>query len=59
MRVETKVIPVEGISKVPGIPHDFDDGATRQRRDEFLLLNVVTGISVALVCLAWIAIALD
>lgn len=59
MQVKTRVVPVEGISKVPGIAHDFDDGATRQRRDELLLLNVVTGISVALVCFAWIAIALD
>lgn len=57
MRVETRVIPVEGISQVPGIIHDNLD--TDQQSGELLLLNVATVLSVAVVCFAWIAIALD
>ena len=57
MRVETRVIPVEGISQVPGIIHDNSD--TDQQSGELLLLNVATVLSVAVVCFAWIAIALD
>lgn len=61
MRIETRVIPVEGISRVPVPARDLygEDAQTRQRRDELVLLNVVTGLAVALVSCAWIAIALD
>jgi hypothetical protein len=62
MRIETRVIPVEGISRVPGPARDLnwdDDGQTRQQRDELVLLNVATALAVALVSCAWIAIALD
>lgn len=61
MRIETRVIPVEGISRVPGPARDlnWDDAQTRQQRDELVLLNVVTALAVALVSCAWIAIALD
>lgn len=59
MQIAAKVIPVEGISAVPGIAHDFDDFEAQQRKSELLLLNWATTFAVALVCCAWIAIALD
>jgi hypothetical protein len=59
MRMQAKVIPVEGISEVPGIAQDFDDADVRQQRAELLLLNWATTLAVLLVSCAWIAIALD
>ena len=61
MHVETRVIPVEGISRVPvpGIAQELDDGEVRRQREEMLLLNVATALAVLLVSCAWIAIALD
>jgi hypothetical protein len=59
MRIETRVIPVEGISKVPGVVHDREDAEVRQQNAELLLMNVATALAVALVSCAWIAIALD
>ena len=67
MRFETRVIPVEGISEVPGIAgdlaedlaHNLEDMEARRQRAELQLLNVATGLAVTLVCCAWIAIALD
>ena len=59
MQIETKVIPVEGISAVPGIAHDAERTERVRRREEMRLLNVATGLAVMLICAAWIAIALD
>lgn len=63
MRIETRIMPVEGMAKVPGMGRDLADeiqtAEARQQRDELVLLNVATGLAVALVCCAWIAIALD
>jgi len=63
MRIETRVVPVDGMSKVPGMGRDLadeiDTAEASQRRDELVLLNVATALAVALVCCAWIAIALD
>jgi hypothetical protein len=63
MRINARVIQVEGISKVPGIAQTFDDELeameARRERSELLLLNVATGLAIMLVSCAWIAIALD
>jgi hypothetical protein len=63
MRIEARVIPVDGISAVPGvrqgIDQEMEDAEARRQKRELLLLNVATGLSVALVSCAWIAIALD
>jgi hypothetical protein len=62
MRIETRVLPVDGMAKVPDIGRDLaeiETAETRQQRDELVLLNVATALAVALVCCAWIAIALD
>jgi hypothetical protein len=63
MRIETRVLPVDGMAKLPAsgrdIAADIETAEARQQRDELLLLNVATVLSVALVCCAWIAIALD
>jgi hypothetical protein len=59
MRIEAKVIPVDGISKVPAALDDVEAAALQQRKRELLLLNVATGLAVLLVSCAWIAIALD
>lgn len=59
MRIETRVIPVEGISRVPDVLHDVEDVEIRQQNAELLLMNVATALAVALVSFAWIAIALD
>jgi hypothetical protein len=63
MRIEARVIPVDGISVVPGVSQGIDqemeDAEARRQKRELLLLNVATGLSVALVSCAWIAIALD
>ena len=63
MRIEARVIPVDGISEVPGVgqglDHEIEDAEARRQKRELLLLNVATGLSVALVSCAWIAIALD
>ncbi|MGD9925876.1 MAG: hypothetical protein AB7V13_31150 [Pseudorhodoplanes sp.] len=59
MRIETRVIPVEGIAKVPDIAEDFEDGEARRQREEMWLLNIATALAVMLVSCAWIAIALD
>jgi hypothetical protein len=59
MRIEGRVIPVEGISRIPDIAHDVEEAEARQQRAELLLLNVATGLAVLLVSCAWIAIALD
>lgn len=59
MRIEARVIPVEGISKVPDIAHDVDDAEARRQKSELLLLNVATALAVLLVACAWIAITLD
>lgn len=58
MRIEAKVIPVEGISTVPGISAD-DEADIRQQTRELWLLKIATGLSVLLVSCAWIAIAFD
>lgn len=63
MRIEARVIPVDGISVVPGVSQGIDqemeDAEARRQKRELLLLNVATGLSVALVSCAWIAITLD
>jgi hypothetical protein len=59
IRIEGRVIPVEGISRVPDITHDVEEAEARRQRSELLLLNVATGLAVLLVSCAWIAIALD
>lgn len=63
MRIEARVIPVDGISEIPGVSrgldHEMEDAEARRQQRELLLLNVATGLSVLLVCCAWIAIALD
>jgi hypothetical protein len=59
MQIAAKVIPVEGIATIPGIAQDFDEAEVRQQKSELLLLNWATTLAVALVCCAWIAIALD
>lgn len=59
MRIEARVIPVDGISTVPGVAEGDDDAGMAQQRNELLLLNITTGLAVLLVCCAWIAIALD
>jgi hypothetical protein len=59
MRIEAKVIPVDGISKVPAALDDVEAAELQQRKRELLLLNVATGLAVLLVSCAWIAIALD
>jgi hypothetical protein len=58
MRIETRVIPVEGISPVPGISDD-GEAEIRQQTRELQLLKIATGLSVLLVACAWIAIAFD
>lgn len=59
MRIEARVIPVEGISEVPVANDDVVQAETRQQKRELLLLNVASGLAVMLVCFAWVAIALD
>ena len=63
MQVETRVVPVEGITPLPGIARTAadipDDAQARQQRAELVLLNVATALAVLLVSCAWIAIALD
>lgn len=63
MRTQARVIPVEGISKVPGVAdavdQEIENAEVQRQKDELLLLNVVTGLSVLLVSCAWIAITLD
>jgi hypothetical protein len=59
MRIEARVIPVEGVSKIPGVIEDVSEAEARQQKDELLLLNVATALAVLLVSCAWIAIALD
>lgn len=59
MQIDTSVIPVEGISKVPDIAHDVDQAEARRQKAELLLLNVASALAVLLVSCAWIAIALD
>lgn len=63
MRIEARVIPVEGVTQVPDIAeafdHDVADAEARRHRHELLLLNIATALAVMLVSCAWIAIALD
>ncbi len=63
MQIEAQVIPVEGLSRVPGVaePFDFDvqKAETRRQKRELFLLNTATALTVMLVSCAWIAIALD
>ncbi len=64
MHIEARVIPVEGISKVPGLAEAFDRdleqaAEARRQKSELLLLNVATGLAVLLVSCAWVALALD
>jgi hypothetical protein len=59
MRIEARIIPVEGVSEVPLAIADVEQAEARRQRRELLLLNVVAGLSVLLVCCAWVAIALD
>lgn len=63
MRIEARVIPVEGVTQVPDISEAFDhdvvDAEARRHRHELLLLNIATALAVMLVSCAWIAIALD
>ena len=59
MRAETRIIPVAGISRVPGIADEVEDANVRWQKNELLLLNVATGLAITLVSCAWIAIALD
>ena len=59
MRIEARIIPVEGVSEVPVAVEDVEKAEARRQRRELLLLNVVAGLSVLLVCCAWVAIALD
>jgi hypothetical protein len=59
MRIEARIIPVEGVSEVPLAIEDAERAEARRQRRELLLLNVVAGLSVLLVCCAWVAIALE
>jgi hypothetical protein len=59
MQVEARVIPVEGISKVPGIVDDVAEAEARQQKSELLLLNLATGLVILLLSCIWVAIALD
>jgi hypothetical protein len=59
MRIEARVIPVEGIAKVPVVSDEVEAAELRRQNSELLLLNVATGLAVLLVSCAWIAIALD
>jgi hypothetical protein len=63
MRIEARVIPVDGISEIPGVSqgvdNELENAEARRQKRELLLLNVATGLSVLLVSCAWIAIALD
>lgn len=59
MRIEARIIPVEGVSEVPLAIADVEQAEARRQRRELLLLNVAAALSVLLVCCAWVAIALD
>lgn len=60
MRIETAVIPVEGVSRVPAISETIDVAIDdRQQKAELRLLKVATGLAITLVSCAWAAIALD
>jgi hypothetical protein len=59
MRIEARIIPVEGISEVPVAAEDVELAEARRQRRELRLLNVATGLSLLLVCSAWVAMALD
>jgi hypothetical protein len=59
MRIDARVIPVEGVSEVPAAIDDVVQAEARQQKRELLLLNVASGLAVTLVCFAWVAIALD
>lgn len=59
MRIEARIIPVEGVSEVPVAQEEVEQAEARRQRRELFLLNVAAGLSVLLVCCAWVAIALD
>ncbi|MFZ5692766.1 MAG: hypothetical protein ACOY5F_16075 [Pseudomonadota bacterium] len=59
MRIEARIIPVEGVSEVPLALDEVEQAEARRQRRELLLLNVAAGLSILLVCCAWVAIALD
>jgi len=60
MHIEARVIPVDGISRVPGFDEVLDhENADGQQTGELLLLKAATALALLLVSCAWIAIALD
>ena len=63
MRIETSAFAGRRHVEFPGMGRDLAVSSRRPKQagtaDELLLLNVATALAVALVCCAWIAIALD
>jgi hypothetical protein len=57
-----RVIPVEGVTKLPDFAaqaDSFEERRARRERNELLLLSTATGLSVVLVSCAWVLLALD
>jgi hypothetical protein len=54
-----QVIPVDGIIELPEIAEQVSTSETLRERNELLLLHVATGLSIALVSVAWVLLALD
>ncbi len=59
MRIESRTIPVAGISDVPAAIYDIEQAQSRRQRHELLMLTIAASLSVLLVCAAWVALALD
>ncbi len=59
MSPSARVIPVEGITELPDFAAELQEPEARDEQGDLLLLNVTTGLSVILICCAWILLALD